>query len=65
MKKNYIKPVCKTVMPETALSTMQLVEASERGIGYGGVAGDGTEGDAPERYKDFSDDKSSSTYSLW
>lgn len=63
MKKNYIKPVSKTVIAEMAVAAMDVV-ASEKGIGYKGD-GSGVEADAPERPKEQWDDQSSNTYSLW
>jgi len=63
MKKNYIKPVSKTVITEMVLNTMDATAPNEK-IGYGGVDNGENEGEARERYKDFTDE-SSSSYSLW
>lgn len=64
MKKNYIKPVSKTVITEMVLNTMDATAPNEK-IGYGGEDNEGLDPGARERYKDFTDDQNSSTYSLW
>ena len=65
MKKNYIKPVSKTVIAEMAVGAMQVI-ASERGIDYGGED-DGTHTpEAPEREEEeFFAGQEKNTYSLW
>jgi hypothetical protein len=66
MKKNYIKPVSKTVMAEMLVGTMQVV-ASKYGIDYGGED-DGTHTpEAPEREEEdfFAGQQEKNTYSLW
>ena len=64
MKKNYIKPVSKTVITEMVLNTMDATAPNEK-IGYGGEDNEGLDPGPRERYKDFTDDQNSSTYSLW
>ena len=64
MKKNYIKPVSKTVITEMVLNTMDATAPNEK-IGYGGEDNEGLDPGARERNKDFLDDQSSNTYSLW
>ena len=66
MKKNYIKPVSKTVMAEMLVGTMQVV-ASEKGIGYGGEDHGDNPPEAPEREEEdfFAGQQEKNTYSLW
>lgn len=63
MKKNYIKPVSKTVITEMVLNTMDATAPNEK-IGYGGEDNEGLDPEVRERYKGFTDE-SSSSYSLW
>lgn len=66
MKKNYIKPVSKTVIAEMASSAMGVI-ASEKQIGNGGDD-DGTHTpQAPEREEEeaFFAGQEKNTYSLW
>ena len=63
MKKNYIKPVSKTVITEMVLNNMDATAPNEK-IGYGGEDNEGLDPGARERYKGFTDE-SSNTYSLW
>ena len=63
MKKNYIKPVTKTVIPELAVGAMEVI-ASVQGITYGGED-DGThDPEAPEMPAELLDEKKNQ-YSLW
>ncbi len=64
MKKNYIKPVSKTVIPELAVGAMKVVASIEE-IDYGGEDEDGLDGQAPERPEDLMNDQKKNTYSLW
>ena len=49
MKKNYIKPVSKTVITEMVLNTMDATAPNEK-IGYGGEDNEGLDPGARERY---------------
>ncbi len=64
MKKNYIKPVSKTVITEMVLNTMDATAPNEK-IGYGGEDNTGLDPEVRERNKDFLDNQNSNTYSLW
>ena len=59
-----MQPLTKTVIAEMDAIARDVIIASQEGIESGGEDNEGLGGDAPERYKDFTDE-SSSTYSLW
>lgn len=64
MKKNYIKPVSKTVIPELAVGAMEVI-ASVQDITYGGED-DGTHNpEAPEIPEELLEDQNQNTYSHW
>ena len=63
MKKNYIKPVTKTVIPELAVGAMEVI-ASVQGIGYGGEDHGEKDPEAPEMPAELLDEMKNQ-YSLW
>ena len=63
MKKNYIKPVSKTVITEMDAIAQDVITASQEKIENGGDDNEGLDPEVRERYKDFTDE-SSNTYSL-
>ena len=63
MKKNYIKPLTKTVISELAVSAMEVI-ASVQGIDYGGEDHGEHDPEAPEMPDELSEDKKN-PYSLW
>ena len=64
MKKNYIKPVSKTVIAEMDAIAQDVIIASQEKIENGGDDNEGLDPEVRERYKGFTDE-SSSSYSLW
>ena len=62
MKKNYIKPVSKTVIAEMATEAMQVI-ASKYGIGYGGEDEGDHDPEAPEHFEE--PEEKANPYSLW
>lgn len=65
MKKNYIKPVSKTVLAEMASSAMGVI-ASEKNIDFGGDDNEGHNPEAPDREEEeFFAGQEKNTYSLW
>ena len=64
MKKNYIKPVSKTVLAELAVGAMEVI-ASVQGIDYGGEDQGEHDPEAPEIPEDLIDEHKQNSYSLW